>query len=467
MQRIFKRYLNSFSAFNLKPNILNRLETLGFKQPSESQSHFLPVLYSGTSALLKDCTGSGKTFGLALYAISKPNVSLYQYKAFKQADERTQDFIKRRMQIDYTAVLIMVPTRELALQIYEWIKDLTEDFDHSVAQCVVAGVDIQDQKLLLKKPPRVLIGTPNRILELYKAKAVDFTRLQSLIVDEVDRVIDVPSRYATVNKKFKKKVHISPGEVLLDEIVRERNITADKLSKDDGMVDQAKLKRLQIVLASATINSPLKNYFIHKKRWLTNPTILDLNLTLPSTVKHIAYYFDSKGNLVKLNDKLEASESSVLESNYADSIIAENQETLIESLSFIIHENKIQKGLIFTASSVSVNSIVNDLNQYGVNADRLFNMHEYNTAKGFKKRFQDFIDGETNIIVATEPESRGLDLPVDHVIMVGITDPKSYIHVSGRTGRFGKHGTSITILPNEIQAIKFLKMLNQLNIKLG
>ncbi|KAJ3325430.1 hypothetical protein HDV06_004289 [Boothiomyces sp. JEL0866] len=464
---VFALYINSFSAFNLKPNVLRRLEDLGVKQPSASQSHFLPVLYSGTSALLKDCTGSGKTFGLSLYAVSKPVVSLYQYKAFMEADERTKDFIKRRMGIDYTAILIMVPTRELAMQIYEWIKDLSDNFSHQVAQCVVAGVDIGDQKSLLKKQPRILIGTPNRILELYKEKAVDFTRLQSLIVDEADRIIDVPSRYATVSKKFKKKIHVSPGEILLEAIIKERNATSDKLSKTEGIVDQAKLKKLQIVLASATINNPLKNFVVHKKKWLTNPTILDLNLTLPTSVDHLAYYFNSKGELTRLTSSLEQSESTILQSNSADSIIAENQDMLIESLSFIIHENKIQKGLIFTASSVSVNSIVQDLNGYGINSDRLFNMHEYNTAKSFKKRFQDFIDGAVNFIVATEPESRGLDLPVDHVIMIGMTDPKGYIHVSGRTGRFGKPGTSITILPNEIQALKFLKMMNQLNIKLS
>ncbi|KAJ3272399.1 hypothetical protein HDV01_005582 [Terramyces sp. JEL0728] len=466
MSRIFKRFTNSFSIFNLKPQLVNRLESLGITNPSESQSHFLPVLYSGTSALLKDCTGSGKTFGLALYAISKPHVSLYQYKAYKEANEQTQDFIKRRMQIDYTSVLIMVPTRELAMQIYQWVKDLSDNFNHQVAQCVVAGVDIKDQQQLLKLPPKILIGTPNRILDLYKTKSVDFTRLQSLIVDEVDRIIDVPTRYATINKKFQKKVHVSPGEQLLDEIIRERNQTSEKLSKADGIVDQAKLKKLQIVLASATINNPLKNYVIHKKGWVTNPTILDLNLTLPSTVQHLAYYFNSKGELALLDDKAESSESTILQSNSADRIISENNDTLIESLSNIIHEHKIKKGLIFTASSVSVNSIVNDLNDYGIKADRLFNMHEYNTAKSFKNRFEEFIDGDVNFIVATEPESRGLDLPVEHVIMIGMTAPKSYIHVSGRTGRYGKFGTCITILPNEIQATKFLKMLKQLNISL-
>ena len=165
-----------------------------------------------------------------------------------------------------------VESRELAIQIYNWTTSLADgDVDKDgLVQCVFKGDSVAEQDGLLKKAPRILIGTPNRLLSLYDEKMIDFSRLQTVIVDEVDKILIPLSRYATVKERYNRQVHTPPGEKLLDILSNQRKKPKVKrMGIGGGMQDAAKNQKLQWIVCSATLNSPMKA-LLKKKGWMTS-----------------------------------------------------------------------------------------------------------------------------------------------------------------------------------------------------
>lgn len=314
--------------------------------------------------------------------------------------------------------------------------------------------------------PTILIGTASRLFDLYKEDSFDISRLQTLVVDEVDRIVEPISRYADMKTKLNRKVHVSPGEQLIEMIVRKRRSTREKRA-GSGIQDITKSNRLQVIVSSATVNNPLR-YVLKQKMWMVDPVYLSLNMTTPKRIKHVAYVLDERDMLMPLvvesGESIESSDSSILHTPYIPET-SPDMSTLAESIFSICSMQKVQKALIFIHSGSSVIQLVENLCMLGLKADRLSNMHDYNTKTIGEKPFKAWTHGRTNIVVGTEFEARGLDIPdLTFVIIVGASSPQSYVHLSGRTGRFGTDGTAITLLTSKLQRIKYLQVLKSLNI---
>jgi superfamily II DNA/RNA helicase len=163
--------LPSFESFQLAAPLLRGLKDAGFLQPTEIQARAIPVALAGRDLLASAQTGTGKTAAFALPALMR----LLKPSTRKGRGPR---------------VLVLTPTRELAGQVEGVIRGLGR---HARVTCgtIVGGVAYGPQEELLRRPLDVLVATPGRLIDHMERGLVDFARLELLVLDEADRMLDM------------------------------------------------------------------------------------------------------------------------------------------------------------------------------------------------------------------------------------------------------------------------------------
>ncbi|MCY1397780.1 ATP-dependent RNA helicase RhlE [compost metagenome] len=162
----------TFASLGLIEPLLRALEGLDYKTPTPVQARAIPAVLKGRDLLAAAQTGTGKTAGFALPLLQRllqegPQVAANSARA-----------------------LVLVPTRELAEQVHASFRAYGQ---HVPLRTAVAygGVSINPQMLKLRKGVDVLVATPGRLLDLYRQNAVKFAQLQTLVLDEADRMLDL------------------------------------------------------------------------------------------------------------------------------------------------------------------------------------------------------------------------------------------------------------------------------------
>ena len=165
----------AFTDLGLRPEILNALTDLGYKEPSPIQSAVIPVALAGHDVLAAAQTGTGKTAGFALPIIEK------------LAPMASTSTSPARHPI---RALILAPTRELAIQVEESIKAYTKYLPLR-SLCVYGGVNIDTQIPALKTGVEILVATPGRLLDHVQNKTLMLSQVSMLVLDEADRMLDM------------------------------------------------------------------------------------------------------------------------------------------------------------------------------------------------------------------------------------------------------------------------------------
>ena len=157
----------NFHSLGIAPGILDVLEALKFKVPTPIQLKAIPLANEGKDVLGIAQTGTGKTLAFGI------------------------PMIQRLLQEPAGRALILVPTRELALQVDATLRKLGNPFDiRSVI--VIGGMDMEMQiKLLHKDKIRVIIATPGRLLDHLEQKTFNFADIKTVVLDEADRMLDM------------------------------------------------------------------------------------------------------------------------------------------------------------------------------------------------------------------------------------------------------------------------------------
>jgi ATP-dependent RNA helicase RhlE len=162
----------SFKSLGLPSTLVEILEKQEYKAPYPIQKVAIPVILKGKDVLGIAPTGSGKTASYVLPVLSRLQQS-------KEAKNRQVD------------VLVLVPTRELAEQVKEVFVLFEKGLEHSVPiMAVYGGVSINPQMKALFGIS-VLVATPGRLLDLVASNAVQFNKLQTLILDEADKLLNL------------------------------------------------------------------------------------------------------------------------------------------------------------------------------------------------------------------------------------------------------------------------------------
>ncbi|PXZ07675.1 ATP-dependent RNA helicase RhlE [Gilliamella apicola] len=170
----------SFDSLGLDTKILQAIHEQNYTEPTPIQQQAIPVILSGKDLMASAQTGTGKTAGFGLPILQK--LHEMQLKTAVKAEPRKG---KRRLY-----ALILAPTRELAAQIGENIRDYSRYL--AIRSLVVfGGVSINPQMMKLRGGVDILIATPGRLLDLVHQNAVDLSSVKVLVLDEADRMLDM------------------------------------------------------------------------------------------------------------------------------------------------------------------------------------------------------------------------------------------------------------------------------------
>ena len=161
----------SFSKLGLSAPILKALAKKGYETPSPIQAEAIPAVLAGKDVMAAAQTGTGKTAGFTL-----PILENLSKGKFSRGNE--------------VRALILTPTRELAAQIHDNVQRYSQNLSLRSA-VVFGGVKINPQMMKLRGGVDILVATPGRLLDLHKQRAVKFRRLEILVLDEADRMLDM------------------------------------------------------------------------------------------------------------------------------------------------------------------------------------------------------------------------------------------------------------------------------------
>ncbi len=331
----------------LKRNVCNK----GYTKPTKIQYRAIPQILAGKDILGLANTGSGKTAAFLI------------------------PMIQKTMQNKSANCLIVVPTRELAMQINNEFKQLAKDTGvRSVL--IMGGNNIRNQIRILKTHPQFVICTPGRLKDVSERKAIDLSKINNVILDEVDRMLDMG---------------------FVDEI---REIV-EKLNKDR-----------QSLFFSATLNPKAEEI---ARKLLFNPIKIEVET-------------QSQGKNVD-----------------QDVVRLERGENKVEKLLSLLKTDEMERVLVFTATKRQADSLCKQLQQCKIYVEALHGDKRQNQRS---KIIDNFKSGKTDVLIATDVASRGLDVnEISHVINYDMPQSYSdYVHRIGRTGRAGKKGCALTFV---------------------
>ena len=168
----------SFHDLGLSPELLRALKPKKYAAPTPVQSEFIPVALTGQDVWVTAPTGSGKTVAYALPLIEKLT---------RVNPQPPSGYHRRKLQ-----TLVLVPTRELAIQVGHTMMSLSAHLGKVCKVTVVfGGVSINPQMLGLRGGTDILIATPGRLLDLFDHNAVKLSEIQTLVLDEADKLLEL------------------------------------------------------------------------------------------------------------------------------------------------------------------------------------------------------------------------------------------------------------------------------------
>jgi superfamily II DNA/RNA helicase len=180
----------TFASLGLSPNLCLAAGRAGWTQPTPIQEQGIPPILQGQDVLATAATGSGKTaaYGLGLLQVlqaAQSSASISPSASHISAQKKTAPHSTRRS----ARVLVIVPTRELAVQVGQVFKELAPDALRVAT--VFGGVSINPQMLALRGGADIVVATPGRILDLVDHNALHLDNVAHLVLDEVDRFLDL------------------------------------------------------------------------------------------------------------------------------------------------------------------------------------------------------------------------------------------------------------------------------------
>jgi ATP-dependent RNA helicase DeaD len=158
--------LPSFSELGLAAPILKAITAVGYEDPSPIQAASIPPLLEGRDLLGQAQTGTGKTGAFALPILSRLNLT----------------------QMD-TQVLILAPTRELAIQVAEACQSYAQFIPDFHVLPIYGGSSYDSQLRALRRGAQVVVGTPGRVMDMMRRGKLDLSALKTLVLDEADEML--------------------------------------------------------------------------------------------------------------------------------------------------------------------------------------------------------------------------------------------------------------------------------------
>lgn len=190
--------MTTFEQFNLPKSVQKSIDDLGFTTPTPIQEKTFSVIMSGRDMMGIAQTGTGKTFAYLL-----PLLKLYKF-----------------LPGHTPKIVILVPTRELVVQVVEEVEKLTKYMSVRTVG-IFGGVNINTQKTTIYQGCDILVGTPGRIMDLTLDNVIRFEEMQKLVIDEFDEMLNLGFRTqltAILAMMPKKRQNILFSATMTDEV---------------------------------------------------------------------------------------------------------------------------------------------------------------------------------------------------------------------------------------------------------
>ena len=160
--------IKRYDELGLSPEIMKAIEKKGYVQATPVQSGAIPYFMEGRDVIAKAPTGTGKTFAFGIPMV-------------EHCDPGGTDVIQ----------LVLAPTRELAIQIQDELRDLCAFKEGVRVACLYGGQPIERQINQLKKRPQIVVATPGRLMDHMKRRTVRLDHVETVVLDEADRMLDM------------------------------------------------------------------------------------------------------------------------------------------------------------------------------------------------------------------------------------------------------------------------------------
>jgi ATP-dependent RNA helicase RhlE len=393
----------TFTSLGLSPNLCLAAERAGWLRPTPIQEKGIPFILQGRDVLATAATGSGKTaaYGLGLLHLLQSRHVLQTSQSSASSSPSASHISVQNKKAPHstrrnTSILVIVPTRELAVQVGQVFKELVLTSSQSVSDSqansqhlkvsqalrvatVFGGVSINPQMLALRGGADIVVATPGRLLDLVDHNALQLDSVAHLVLDEVDRLLDLG---------------------FMEELNRVLTLLPSKR---------------QNLWFSATFDDALQ-------------PLADSMLREPA---HIAIAGPAT------NDSAHpAIQQRAI-------VIDEKKRTLL--LRHLFTQEKWKQVLVFVATRYASEHVANKLYQAGIYATAL---HGEMSQGARQTVLQEFKDARWEVLVTTDLAARGIDIAklptvVNYDLPRSATD---YIHRMGRTGRAGEKGEVLSFV---------------------
>ena len=158
----------NYADLGLSPEVMRAIDKKGYVQATPVQAGAIPYFMQWKDVIAKAPTGTGKTFAFGIPMV-------------EHIDPDNQD----------VQALVLAPTRELAVQIQEELRDLCEFKEGVRTVCLYGGAPIDKQINTLKKRPQIVVATPGRLMDHMKRRTVKLDKVETVVLDEADRMLDM------------------------------------------------------------------------------------------------------------------------------------------------------------------------------------------------------------------------------------------------------------------------------------
>lgn len=380
--------MNKFLELKVDESIVSKLEEIGMTEPTEVQKKIIPLISEGKNIMFQSETGTGKTFAYLLPLLSRLN--------------STENRMARLM--------IASPTYELASQIKVQVQKI------SGIKCalLIGGAPISRQIELLKEKPEIVIGGSARLLELIHLKKLKADGIETLVLDEADRLLSPELRDST-----------------------------------KGLMERLP-KSVQLIGNSATVSKYTREILQKARNGILN---------------------DEKENAILF---VALPMENVLRKQISHWAIFSERRDKIDTLRSFINAEKPKKLLVFTSKSDQIENIASKLRFKKIDCETLCGKTNKVDRKSAIDRFR---SGKTKILITTDLASRGLDIEgITHVVQMDLPEKEDFfIHRAGRTARAGATGINCVIgdawemenyarLEKKLKITVFPKMLYKGNV---
>ncbi|KAJ2943744.1 hypothetical protein O0L34_g16873 [Tuta absoluta] len=364
----------TFESMLLNDDTLTGLKNSGFYKPSPIQLHGIPLGKCGFDLLLEAKSGTGKTAVFSVIALEQLNLAVG------------------------LQVVILAPTREIASQICDVLKQIGSNFRNLRVEVVMGGLPVQEDIAKFKNDKvHIVVGSPGRLRHLIQDKYISTSGVRLLVLDEADKLLE-KSFLADINYIFS----VLP-------------------------------KQKQVIMSSATYPS--------------------------ETVTFIKQYVQSAQHICPdSNSILLGIKQSVTLVDYNVNIVKQTK-IRFEELLKILSKQPFKQCLIFCNYQARVAELHKMLKKHKWPAEQLYGQQEQLDRLEALKSLQEY---KCRILISTDLAARGIDASnVDLVInFEPALDWQTYLHRIGRAGRFGSYGIAITILSKGKEEQKFKAIIS-------